>query len=351
MKKVTAIIVAAVLTFGLVACGSGNEEAQKPETTETETVETEEKEAEEAEPEEETVEEEKKVIAVLPMSMAQEFGADVVSAVEKACDSYGYECIVLDPDLDLSTQISMMEDLVVQKVDGCIFAAIDTTSMGAIVEELKSAGIKVVDYDSTVDEGNTDASIKSDDYQGGYQAAEILMEKINDPKATIIVYGTSSTIGTGYLRNSGFHAYMEENYPDVTIVETRPSEGAGTRDGCRTWAVDMLTAYPEAKGFFTFYGDGAIGTYFGVKDKGREDIIIVGYDASAEQQEIMISDGSDCILQASMAQYPKLMGRMAVETMNELFEGTYTKESAEDIIYIEPGVLKAEDAENYEEKE
>ena len=52
-----------------------------------------------------------------------------------------------------------------------------------------------------------------------------------------------------------------------------------------------------------------------------------------------------------MAQYPKMMGRMAVETMKELFEGTYTKEGAEDIIYIEPGVLKAEEAENYEEKE
>ena len=161
------------------------------------------------------------MIAVLPQSMAQEFGADVVSAVEKACDSYGYECIVLDPDLDLSTQISMMEDLIVQKVDGCIFSAIDTTSMGAIVEELKNAGIKVVDFDCTVDEGNADASIKSDDYQGGYLAASILMEKVNDPQATIIVYGTSSTIGTGYLRNSGFHAYMEENYPDVTIVDRK----------------------------------------------------------------------------------------------------------------------------------
>lgn len=65
----------------------------------------------------------------------------------------------------------------------------------------------------------------------------------------------------------------------------------------------------------------------------------------------MIADGSGCILQASVAQYPKMMGRMAVETMKELFEGTYTKEGAEDIIYIEPGVLKAEEAENYEEKE
>ena len=317
MKKLTATILTAALAFGLMACGSESAEPKKPEAeTAPETVQ-------EAEPE---GEEDKKVIAVLPQSMAQEFGADVVSAVEKACDSYGYECIVLDPDLDLSTQIS-------------------------IVEELKNAGIKVVDFDCTVDEGNADASIKSDDYQGGYLAASILMEKVNDPQATIIVYGTSSTIGTGYLRNSGFHAYMEENYPDVTIVETRPSEGAGTRDGCRTWAVDMLTAYPEAKGFFTFYGDGAIGTYFGVKDNGREDITIVGYDASAEQQEIMIADGSGCILQASVAQYPKMMGRMAVETMKELFEGTYTKEGAEDIIYIEPGVLKAEEAENYEEKE
>ena len=77
-----------------------------------------------------------------------------------------------------------------------------------------------------------------------------MMERLNDPNATVIVYGTASTIGTGYARISGFKSYIEENYPNVTIVETRPSEGAGTRDGCRAWAVDMVTAYPEASAFF-----------------------------------------------------------------------------------------------------
>lgn len=331
LKRSLAVLMTCLCILGCVACsGGGGENAEQGADGGSE---------------------EKKTIAVVPQSMAQEFGADVVSAAEATCEKLGYECLVLDPDLDLSTQISMLEDLIVQGVDGVMFSAIDTTSMGPIVQELKDAGIKVVDFDCTVDEGNADASIKSDDYQGGYQAAEVLMEKINDPEATVIVYGTSSTIGTGYLRNSGFHDYMEENYPDATIVETRPSEGAGTRDGCRTWAVDMLTAYPEAKGFFTFYGDGAIGTYYGVKETGREDIVIVGYDASAEQKEIMTADGEECILQASVAQYPKMMGRMAVETMDELFKGTYEREGAEDIIYIEPGLLMAESASEFEDKE
>lgn len=331
MKKLMAILLACLVMGSCIACSGQNTDGNGEESSGDS--------------------EEKKTIAVVPQSMAQEFGADVASAAEAACEEMGYECLVLDPDLDLSTQISMLEDLIVQGVDGVMFSAIDTTSMGPIVEELKSAGIKVIDFDCTVDEGNADASIKSDDYAGGYQAAEVLMEKVNDPEATIIVYGTSSTIGTGYLRNSGFNAYMEENYPNVTLVETRPSEGAGTRDGCRTWAVDMLTAYPEAKGFFTFYGDGAIGTYYGVLETGRDDVVIVGYDASAEQQEIMVNDGPDCILQASVAQYPKMMGRMAVETMDELFNGTYEREDAEDIIYIEPGMLLAESAAEFEDKE
>ena len=131
-----------------------------------------------------------------------------------------------------------------------------------------------------------------------------MMERLNDPNATVIVYGTASTIGTGYARISGFKSYIEENYPNVTIVETRPSEGAGTRDGCRAWAVDMVTAYPEASAFFTFFGDGAIGTYYGLQEAGRDDIIIVGYDATAEQQQIMANDGVNCILTASIAQYP-----------------------------------------------
>lgn len=291
---------------------------------------------------------EKKTIAVLPQSMSQEFGADFVEAVTDAGEAAGYDITVLDPNLDLQTEISMMEDLIVQGVDGVIFSAIDTTSMGTVVEELKQAGIVVLDYDCTVDEGNTDASIKSDDELGGRMAAEILMEQVNDPNATIIVYGTASTIGTGYLRNKGFSEYMEENWPNVTLIETRPSEGAGTRDGCRAWAVDMVTTYPEVKGFFTFYGDGALGTYYGLKEAGRDDIVLVGYDATDEQQQIMKEDGENCILHASIAQYPEKMGEMSIEVITEIFEGSYTRSGPEDVFYIEPGVLYAAAPEEFE---
>lgn len=205
------------------------------------------------------------------------------------------------------------------------------------------------------------------DTKGGFisfrklvERTEELMEKLDiyfDPESRLSTYSVAQRQLIEILKALSYDASIIIFDEPTAALTTDESEllykiiRAGTRDGCRTWAVDMLTAYPEAKGFFTFYGDGAIGTYFGVKDNGREDITIVGYDASAEQQEIMIADGSGCILQASVAQYPKMMGRMAVETMKELFEGTYTKEGAEDIIYIEPGVLKAEEAENYEEKE
>lgn len=288
----------------------------------------------------------KKTLAVLPFSMSQEFGADMVGAVQTAAKD-NYEVTVLDPNFDLPTQVSMIEDLVVQGVDGIIFSAIDTTSMGTLVDKVKAAGIKIIDYDCTVAEGNTDASIRSDDQEGGRLAAEILMNKVKDDHATIIVYGTASTIGTGYLRNTGFKKYMQEKYPDVTIIETRPSEGAGTRDGCRAWAVDMVTAYPEAKGFFTFYGDGAIGTYYGLQEAGRTDITLVGYDATEEQKKIMENDGPQCILTASIAQYPNKMGEMAVDIMGKLFDGAYTRKGPEDVLYITPGVLQANDVKNF----
>lgn len=330
--RILAMSLALVMTLGLSACGSSESKApadtQAPEAPETSN----------AVPAEETA----KKIAILPYAMAQEFGADFVAAAQEAGEAAGFEIQVLDPNYDLQTEVSMLEDLIVQGVDGIIFSAIDSTSMGAVVEEVKAAGIKIIDYDCVVDEGNTDASIKSNDTEGGRAAAQIMMERLNDPNATVIVYGTASTIGTGYARISGFKSYIEENYPNVTIVETRPSEGAGTRDGCRAWAVDMVTAYPEASAFFTFFGDGAIGTYYGLQEAGRDDIIIVGYDATAEQQQIMANDGVNCILTASIAQYPDEMGRRAIETMTKLFDGTYTRNGVDDVIFVEPGIYYAD---------
>ena len=328
LKKLMATLLALCLAFSLAACGGGSSSGGGSSAA--------------------AGGEDKVRVAFMPFSMAEEFGIDVLNGVQNACDAAGYELIPLDPNADLQTEVSLIEDMITEGVDAIIFAAIDGQSMDEIVEKAQEAGVVMVDYDCTVVSGITDITVKSDDEKGGAMAAEILAEAIGG-EGTVLYYEESPGVGSGVWRNKGFCDYMAENYPDIELIPNRPSDNS--RAGAQTWAIDMLSAYPEIDGIYTYWGDAAIGSYYGVKEIGREDVKIVGYDATPEQKEIMEADGADCQLIASVAMFPKKMGRICVETLTDYLAGDYKKESTDDIVFLEPGCLYAESASEYVDEE
>ena len=343
LKKSLAILLASCMVLSLGACGGGASES----AAETEAAAAEAEGAEEV-AEAEADGEDPIRVAFLPFSMAEEFGIDVLTGVQNACDAAGYELIPLDPNADLQTETSQIEDMITEGVDAMIFAAIDGQAMDEVVKQAQEAGIVMVDYDCTLVSGITDVTVKSDDEAGGALAAEILAQKIGG-EGTVVYYEESPGVGSGVWRNKGFREYMAENYPDIELIANRPAETG--RAAAQTWAIDMLSAYPEIKGIFCYAGDQSIGAYYGVKELGREDVWIVGYDATPEQQEIMLNDGPDCQLTAAVALFPKKMGRICVESLTQYLNGEYEKESTDDIIYIEPGCLYAESDEEYVDEE
>ncbi len=348
MKKLLAITMVVVMGILLIACGgNGNdtsESSAKTEAAKEDVIATDESEVADTNDEANTDDGKPFRVAFWPFNMAEEFGIDVRTGVENACAEAGYEVIALDPQGDLGTLTSQMEDMITEGVDAMIFAAIDGESMDEIVKKGMDAGIVMVDYDCTLISGITPVTIKSDDEKGGADAAKIMAEKIGG-EGTILVYEELPGVGSGVWRNKGFREYIAANYPNISIINNRPQ--SGSRADCQVWAIDMLAANPDIKGIFTYAGDAAIGSYYGTKEVGREDVIIVGYDATPEQQEIMINDGPECNLVASIALFPQKMGRVTVEALTAYLNGEFEKSSPEDIILIDPGLLTAENASTF----
>ena len=101
---------------------------------------------------------------------------------------------------------------------------------------------------------------------------------------------------------------------------------------------------PEIKGVFCYFGDASIGAYYGCQEADRTDIKIVGYDATAEQVDIMNKDGKDCNLIASVALFPGVMGGVCVEAAHEVLENGYEKGTPDEIVWMENGLLTPENS-------
>ena len=288
-----------------------------------------------------------KTIAIVPWDMSQAFAAQFAQVATEGIEEKGWKAVTMDPKGDWTTEFTIIENLITQKVDGIIYTAIDADGANDAVELCREAGIPIVGYDCLASDGQEDAAVRYDDYKGGEMAAEHAMEAIGGKEdAKIIIYEEEPSIASSGLRVKGFRDYLAENYPKVEIVGNRSADR--TADGCYTWATDMVTTYPDADAFFCWWNECTMATYNALQDAGKTDVYVIGYDAMKEQQDLMNSVGEDCRLYASPGMSAAKMANQCVEFMGQIFDGSYTRNGADDIYQMTPELLTVHNAKNFD---
>ena len=220
-KKLLSIFLVGCVTAAMLAgCGSSDSDPQETAPAEEGTTakDTEVASEEETVSAEETSED-KKMIGIVPWDMAQAFEADLAAIAEEEIEARGWDSVVMDPKGDWAQMYTIIENLITQGVDGIIYTAIDTDGANDAVALAHEAGIPIVDFDCLASEGGADASVRYNDYAGGQMAAEMCMEALEGKEdANIIIFEEEPSIASSGLRVKGFSDWMDENYPNVTIV-------------------------------------------------------------------------------------------------------------------------------------
>jgi ribose transport system substrate-binding protein len=80
----------------------------------------------------------------------------------------------------------------------------------------------------------------------------------------------------------------------------------------------LLQAHPEIRGIFAINDETALGALMGLRALGRDDVVVVGYDAIPEARDA-IASGSP--LEADVVQHPHEMGAMAVRAVASYLRG------------------------------
>ena len=254
-----------------------------------------------------------KRIGVTLLTREHVFYKDLEAGLKEAADKQGYQLIVTSGDMDLAKQQSQIENFIVQRVDAIILCPADSKGIGPAIEQANRAGIPVFTADIAAQGGQVVSHIASDNLAGGRLAAEFIAKALGG-QGEVGVIGQQE-VQSGLDRELGFKEEMKK-YPGIKVAAVM--NGGGLRDKALKAAEDMLQGNPNLKGIFGINDDSALGALSAAEARGRNDMVIVGYDAIPEAVKA-IQRGS--ALKADVAQQPRDLGAKTIEAVSKHFAG------------------------------
>lgn len=236
------------------------------------------------------------------------------------------------------TQLQNAQDVITAGVDAILISPTDSSTCPAVLEIAAEAGVPVIISDIGTDSGDYVSFVISTNEQGAYDAGKVLMTEMAAKGwegSDVLMITISQARQNGKNRTKGITTAVEE--AGSKIVQFLQSEDY-TRAEAQGQALDLMTANPDAHGFFTQHDEATLGTWAAIEDAGNtENVILVGFDGSPESVEL-IRAGK---LRGASMQQPVLMGRNSMDVAWRHLQGEEVeKETSVPTILVTPDNLK-----------
>lgn len=296
--KLFSILLVLVLAFSVVSVGAqddGEEEAEEEKYC------TEEVRAE--------LEEMEIYIPVISKGFQHQFWQAVKQGAEQAAEDCGVEITFEGPETEamVDKQLEMLQTALDKKPDAIAFAALDSVAAIPLLERADEEGIPIVGFDSGVDSDIPVTTAATDNIAAAAYAADMMAELIGG-EGQVAVIAHDQTSRTGIDRVTGFTERMEEEYPDIEVVDVQ--YGGGDHLKSTDLAKAIILAHPDLKGFFGANEGSIIGVLNAVIELGMEgDLVVIGYDSGLLQMDA-IRAGTEA---GAITQNPVGIGYKAVE--------------------------------------
>jgi ribose transport system substrate-binding protein len=270
------------------------------------------------------------VIGVSLLTQSHTFYKDLEDAMRAEAAAKNLDIVFSACEMDPAKQASQIEDFIAQHVSALIVAPCDSSAIVPYVQEAQRAGIPVFSADIAVNGAAVVSHVASDNFAGGKLAAKALAGLLHDRGKVLII--DHPEVASVQDRTRGFDEEMK-NHPGIQVVG-RPS-ASGQRAKAMSVMEDMLQAHRDLNGVFAINDDTALAAASVLEAAGRKDVVIVGFDATAEAQDA-IRKGSP--LKADISQFPKKIGQTTVELVSRHLKG----EKVPAIVPVEVSVVDAQ---------
>lgn len=190
MKKLTALLLALVMTFGMVACGSKtNDTTTTPstgDTSNTDTTDTGDTGDTGDTPTEDTGSGETLYIPVMAKGFQHAYWQAVKQGADQAAEELGVEIYFAGPasETNIDEQVNMVKTELAKNPKAMALAALSTDSVTEILAECAEKNIPVIGFDSGVP-GDTTGAVKATAATDNEAAAAIAAEKFGENETVV----------------------------------------------------------------------------------------------------------------------------------------------------------------------
>lgn len=270
------------------------------------------------------------------MTMNNPFYEIIDDEIRNELEARGDRLITRDPALDVEKQIQQVHEMIEQKVEAIFINPVDWKAISPALEETAKAGIPIIVVDSDVFESDLAAcTIVSDNYQAGVQCARHLLNTHSSGNILIL---THSAAKSGIDRIQGFKDTIN-GHPEFVILAEE--DCLGQLEIAMPVTSRLLNQYPQTDIIMCLNDVAAMGAMAALKDADLAGkIAVYGVDGSPDGKS-MIKEG---IMSATSAQFPREIGRKAVEAAYQILNGEHPKP----IIQIKTELITEENIEIYE---
>ena len=247
-------------------------------------------------------------VPLVSKGFQHQFWQAVKAGADQAAEEFGVDITFEGPDSEaqVDRQIDILSAALAKKPAAIGFAALDSQAAIPLLREAQEAGIPVIAFDSGVDSDIPMSTATTDNALAAGMAAEKMAEMIGG-EGKVAVVAHDQTSRTGIDRRVGFLNVMKDKYPGVEVVTVQ--YGAGDQLQSTEITKSILTANPDLKGIFGTNEGSAIGVVNGVRESGKEGLVIIGYDSGAAQKAA-IRDG---LMAGAITQNPVGIGYETVK--------------------------------------
>ncbi|MEV5573750.1 substrate-binding domain-containing protein [Spirillospora sp. NPDC052269] len=225
----------------------------------------------------------------------------------------GVTLTVQDAQNDASQQVNQVQNYSSQGMKAIVINPVDSDAAAPAVQAANRAGIPVVAADRTVNKAQLAQFVASDNVAGGRDAAKTLADSLGGQGKIVIIQGQPGT-SASRERGQGFEEGIKR-FPGIQVVAKQPA------DFDRTKGLDVMTnllqSNPDVSGVFAENDEMALGAIKALGNKAGSKVKVVGFDGTPDGVKAVKSG----TLYATVAQQPRLLGQMAVQSAIKAAQG------------------------------
>src|SRR3954451_744783 len=253
-------------------------------------------------------------IGLAVANLQADFFNQIKQSVTKEAAKRGVDVVVADARGDAATQVNQIEGFVTKKVDAIIYIPADPPAAGAPVKDPRRADIPIIAADRTPPDQPADTFIASDSVAAARTLGEHVAKMTGGEGQVGILQGQVGTTPE-IDRNNGFNQALAKN-PGLQVAAKQPADW--DQDKGFSLAQNMLQVHPDISVFWGQADAMALGAAQAVRvaNVGHK-VTVVGFDGDFAGLRA-VRDG---VVDATMTQQTQRMGRMAVQSSDELMNG------------------------------